>query len=181
MTHMKRSHPFAAPLFLTAITAACTADTHRPVHSELDHSLLDRDAELIPVLQTAECSDTPVTAAFCERIHDAEGWQLLRQRLSPGGDWPDADWCDLATSIVVAVGTGTTKAGPGFAVDVATEEGVDVIVLTQRLRDDDGMPRSPVILLAVPHRAHALSIVLRRTRGDEPFDETTLRVFEPLR
>jgi hypothetical protein len=116
------------------------------------------------------------------RAADAAQLRRLYRKLGKASSEIPADFVDFDTHVVVAVATGTARAFPGLRFSTATEEGVDVLQVTEWspsgvLVDE----RAPVLVLKLPRRQRQLAVVLRRQCGPGPGSEETLAVLPPLR
>lgn len=137
--------------------------------------------ERIAVLRVREFADRgDGKAVRCLRATEAGELRELRAAFGLAEtDLPD-DFADLATCCVVVLATERARVFAGFSIAVATEEGVDVLTLTQAAPSGvDPGQRAPVIALALPRREHALSVVLRSVCGPAPGTETTVTTFPP--
>lgn len=161
--------------------SGCVTAPPQTVVCALDDDLTNRDRELTRIVAIREIADTRTQAASCERITDTAGWRRLRAELPDGAKNLPDDWCDFGRSCVLLVAFGPGSGRSAARPTVATEEGVDVITLTCELAAPTHDRRSPGMALVVPRRDRSTAVVLRRLRGHVPVDETTLRVFEPLR
>ena len=122
--------------------------------------------------------------AACHCAVDSVEWRRCRAALgSAAAELPPVP-CNFATHKAVVVVAAASQDRRPFRATVATEEGVDVL-LVEPLRDEYYGPqhmargfRSRMLLVVVPHRPHPLAVVLRSSLGQRA-GEQTLAVFAP--
>lgn len=160
---------------------------HVPVAAGPPLPLLQLDKERgqrerIPILAVRELADVGGERARCERASTPAEWRRMCRALGPAGRVLPADLVDFDRHCVVLVAPARAAAVPGLALAVATEEDVDVVTVGQRLPSGRALDEiGPALLLTLPRRAHALSVVLRLGTGLAPAGESTLGTFAPLR
>ncbi len=131
------------------------------------------------LLRRFECDLEPRAGTLCERATTRAEWRALRDQFGGGVAALPDDWCNFTRDTVIAVATAAVPVRSGLGVEVATEEGVDVLTLTSGSASG-GEVRGGAIVLKVPRRRAQLAVVLRRGGVDEGAAETTLRVFAGL-
>ena len=107
----------------------------------------------------------------CFYVGDAVDLRELRRRL--GGDLLAAGVADHGDVIIVVV----RPAGERLSrIEVATEEGVDVLTLSARATEPAAGQPPSVWLLRLQHRPHQLAVVVRSATGR---GEQTVGIFDP--
>ncbi|MEC7584746.1 MAG: hypothetical protein VYE77_10545 [Planctomycetota bacterium] len=141
-----------------------------------------QQVELPVVSRLWELPDTNLDKLFVERATTAEEWRKLRDAIGPRAADVPPDFVDFADHCVVAVAPGKADSFPNLGVRPATEEGVDVLTITEvRPSGRYIRPHAPVVLLKLPRRERQLTIVIRRVTGPGPGGEDSVRTFPPLR
>jgi hypothetical protein len=137
---------------------------------------------LIPILRQVAVTDCGAGAEVAALAETPAEWRelLARLRLPPPG--LPADWADFARERIVVWACPRSRVQPPFAVAAATEEGVDVLTLTIRgPSGEDPGERAPCLVIAVPRRPHALTLVGRVGVGPAPPVERVLALLPPAR
>ncbi len=158
--------------------AACTspADIAAPQAGE-------PSAEILP-WHGLQAFAVRAQAERCERASDASQWRRLRQEVDPVA--LPADGVDFASADCILVVLDPAMGRRRLHVEVATEEGVDVVVLsavspsaTSEPAWTDGQGCSVAARLVVPRRSRQLAVVLRLDSAHDGQGERTLAVFSP--
>jgi hypothetical protein len=165
--------------FLVSLTACLAAPAPLP-----NKALQATD--LIPILRRFDASDCGAEGEFFGAAGSASEWQTLREQLALYTQSLPDDWAMFGRERVVAFCGACACYDSGIALAVTTEEGVDVITLTlgaakqtsqQNSEQKAQQKAAPVIVLLLPRRPHALTVVLRS--GEE--QERVLGMLPPLR
>ncbi len=134
--------------------------------------------EVPNVLAVRELTMGGGDALRCVRAATPAEWRELRASLGEAGKGLPDDYADFARHCVVMVAPARARALPGFALAASTEEGVDVLTITQRLPSGSALPEiAPVALLVLPRRPRQLAVVF----ADHLGAHSTATLFEPLR
>ena len=140
------------------------------------------EVELPPISRVCELPESNLDKLLVERATTAEEWRKLRDLIGPKAADVPPDFVDFAEHCVVAVAPGKADSFPRMPLAPATEEGVDVLTVTEvRPSGRHIEPHSPVVLLKLPRRERQLTIVIRRVAGPSPGSEDSVRTFPPLR
>jgi len=141
-----------------------------------------RQAELPPISRIHELHDSDLKKLFVERATTPAAWRELRALIGEQAASLPADFADFDRECVVVVAPGEADSFPGIGVVPATEEGVDVLTITESRPSGRYIePHAPVLLLKLPRRDHQLTVVVRRVHGPQPGGENSVRTFPPLR
>ena len=109
-------------------------------------------------------------------------WRQLHESLGDTSKKLTNNFADFGRETVVAIGTGRARAWPKLRLDMSTEEGVDVLTVTEvSPSGEDPGERAPVVLLKLARRPRQLSAVLFRVCGPAPGSEEVLGILPPLR
>lgn len=135
--------------------------------------------ETIKVLALHDLAGGGGEAPKCRRATSAAEWRELQVAIGESATAVDLAGLDFARYTVVWLAPEPARAFPGFHVRTATEEGVDVVTVTQSFPSGRELPqRSPSTLLVLPRRPRQLSIVLGGGFAS-PRDERTVATFDP--
>ena len=122
--------------------------------------------ELVPWVEL-QAFAVKAQAGRCERVGTARAWARLRDEVDAAAD------CVL---VVLDSALGPRR----FVAEVATEEGVDVLILSALAVPPPNLPGvSMAALLRLPRRCRQLAVVLRLGSAHEGQGERTLAVFPP--
>ena len=155
--------------------------------ARLDAAPVVAGAAAPPVLRALEFADCGAKGEVALCVESAAEWRQARATLAlRGAGLPDAvlpdDWADFAHERVVVFAGERARVWPGFGIATSTEEDIDVLTLTQTAPSgEDPGERAPCLVLKLPRRPHALSLVLRFSCGPAPSKERTVATFPAVR
>lgn len=155
------------------LVAGCSSGAHRGPGRRAGTD----PAELMPIL-AQWCGDGPAAGAPWSAVADDDAeWRALRARLGPVAACFGSDFVPPPGSrVLVVVAPGGLHAAAA-GVEVATEEGVDVLTFSTVAVE---VLRTPAWVLVVPARRQQLAIVLAMPApGYAVPIESLVEVFEP--
>ncbi len=133
--------------------------------------------ELVPWVEL-QAFAVKAQAGRCERVGTARAWARLRDEVDAAA-LPQASG-DFAAADCVLVVLDSALGPRRFVAEVATEEGVDVLILSALAVPPPNLPGvSMAALLRLPRRGRQLAVVLRLGSAHEGQGERTLAVFPP--
>ena len=168
---------FAVPRVSGGLVVERTAAADRARHDVVERFAIAAPESAL-LLCRRDVALPPGGGTRCERATTAGEWRTLRQGCGAAlAGLPD-DWCVFATDWALLVAVAGAEGG-SLAIDVRSEEGVDVLVLTPTAGVANSRAAGDLgVLLKLPRRRAQTAVVLREpSDGPAGFRERTLAVF----